>query len=76
MNQNTSFADVFKARMEKLEKDAKAVGLNLTSICKKADISRATPDRWKRTTPKTIEIVDKMEQVVAERHAELFGAKK
>jgi hypothetical protein len=37
----------------------------MTSICKDAGISRATPDRWKRGTPRTIEIVDQMEQIVA-----------
>ena len=64
------FDDVFKKRIEKIEVDAKAVGLNFTSICQKAGISRATPDRWKRSTPKTIAIVSQMEQIVASHKAE------
>lgn len=63
------FDDVFKKRIAKLEADAKAVGLNFTSICKQAGFSRATPDRWKRGVPKTIQIVCEMERIVAERAA-------
>jgi hypothetical protein len=60
-----TFEAVFRQRVAKIEADARAVGLNMTSICKDAGISRATPDRWKRGTPRTIEIVDQMEQIVA-----------
>lgn len=67
----TSFGDMFKARIDKIEADAKTVGLNFTSICKEAGISRATPDRWKRQIPKTIEIVDRMETIVNKRKAEI-----
>lgn len=65
----TSFEDVFRKRIESIEADARAVGLNFTSICKEAGISRATPDRWKRSTPKTIEIVQRMESIVAAHRA-------
>lgn len=65
-----SFEDVFRKRIEKIEADARTVGLNFTSICKEAGISRATPDRWKRSTPKTIEIVQRMENIVASHRAE------
>ena len=65
------FRDVFRQRIEKIETDARAVGLNLTSVCKEAGISRATPDRWKRSTPKTVEIVQKMEEIVARHRAGL-----
>ena len=60
-----TFAQVFKERMESLEEDAKSVGINLTTICEEANISRATPDRWRRRIPKTIMLVDEMEAVVA-----------
>lgn len=59
------FADIFKGRLSKIEADAKEVGLNFTSICKEAGISRATPDRWKRSTPKTVKLIDKMEAIIA-----------
>lgn len=60
-----TFEAVFRSRVAKIEADARAVGLNFTTICKEAGISRATPDRWKRGTPRTIEIVDQMEKIVA-----------
>ena len=66
-----TFDDVFKERIKKIEADAREVGLNFTSICKKAGISRATPDRWQRDIPKTIKIVAKMEEIVAEHKASL-----
>lgn len=65
----TTFTDAFKQRIEKIETRAKAVGLNFTSICKEAGVSRATPDRWKKSTPKTIEIVSRMEEIVATAEA-------
>ena len=67
----TTFTDAFRERIEKIETEAKACNLNFTSICKEAGISRATPDRWKRSTPKTISIVTRMEEIVA-RHKAAF----
>lgn len=66
---SATFTDEFKNRIEVIESDARAVGLNFTSICKEAGISRATPDRWKRKTPKTVEIVTQMEAIVARQKA-------
>lgn len=71
MTTPNKFDDEFKRRIASIEADAKTVGLNFTSICKEAGISRATPDRWKRETPKTVQIVAKMEAIVAKRKAEL-----
>jgi hypothetical protein len=68
--QQPTFEDVFRSRVAKIEADARAVGLNFTSICKEAGISRATPDRWKRATPNTISIVTRMEEIVARKRAE------
>ena len=71
------FEKVFRARLKAIEEDARKVGINMTVVCAEAGISRATPDRWNRDVPKTIEIVDAMEQIV-EKHrlkriAELGG---
>ena len=66
-----NFTDTFKKRIAEIEAEAHAVGLNFTSICKEAGISRATPDRWKRETPKTIRIITLMEEAIAKRKAEL-----
>jgi hypothetical protein len=59
------FGDVFRARINKIDRDAQAAGINMTVVCKEAGISRATPDRWRRDLPKTIKIIDTMEKVVA-----------
>ena len=66
-----NFTEVFKQRFAALEKEAREVGLNLTVICKRAGISRATPDRWKREIPKTIEILGEMERILAEHKSSL-----
>lgn len=58
------FTDVFRDRLEKIEKDAVAVGLDFTKICRETGVSRSTPDRWKRKVPKTISLVTKMERLV------------
>lgn len=71
-----NFDDVFLLRIAQIEADAKAVGLNFTSICKDAGISRATPDRWKRSTPKTIKIITMMEEQIAKKREEIAAATK
>lgn len=71
-----TFGEVFRDRIDKIVQDAEASGINLTVVCKGAGISRATPDRWRRKLPKTIETVDKMERVVAERNATTAAANK
>lgn len=69
MPNNPTFEAAFKQRLAAIESDAKALGLNWTSICKEAGLSRATPDRWKKKTPKTIEVVTQMEAIVARHKA-------
>jgi len=64
------FDELFKQRVAELEARAKAVGLNFTSICNQANISRATPDRWRKETPKTVRLLAQMEMIVAEKEAE------
>jgi hypothetical protein len=59
-----TYTDEFRDRVKKIEADAHELGLNFTVICSKAGISRATPDRWKKRTPKTIALVSKMEAIV------------
>ena len=59
----------FYAELDQLEKDAAAVGMTITSICKATGISRATPDRWRRETPTTVMLLQKMQQVVRDEEA-------
>lgn len=70
-----TYEDEFRERIKKIETDANAVGINFTTICREAGISRATPDRWKRNTPKTVLIVTTMEAIVAKHRAEREAAK-
>ena len=60
-----SFSAVFRKRVDDIERRALHAGTSLTAICKGIGISRATPDRWRREIPRTIEIVDEMERFVA-----------
>lgn len=60
-----SFEQEFAERLTAIENRAHKVGMNMTAICREAGISRATPERWKKTAPKTVELVSKMEQIVS-----------
>lgn len=75
MTKQNNFDDEFKKRIADLETRAHKAGLNFTSICREAKISRATPDRWKRETPKTIQIVARMESIVAKREEALASVR-
>lgn len=66
MNTQNDFTQVFRDRLDQLEKDALAVGLDFTKICRATGVSRSTPDRWKRKVPKTVALIAEMERVVAE----------
>ena len=65
------FGRVFDERLKAIEAEAKACGLDWTKICREAGVSRATPDRWKKTHPKTIDLVENLEKVVAKHKASL-----
>lgn len=75
MTTQKTFTQSFEERIKALEAEAKEIGLNFTSICKEAGISRATPDRWKRSTPKTVKTVSTMEAIVARKKAEIENAR-
>lgn len=64
-----SFVNVFHGTIDALETDAKSVGLTLTSICRDLGVSRATPDRWRKKVPKTIELMTAMQKVVDDKRA-------
>lgn len=55
----------FSDRLKNIQQRGKAVGLNLTDICRRVGCSRATPDRWKAKPPQTLVLIDKMEAAVA-----------
>lgn len=59
-----NFVDQFNSALDQLADEAKANGLTLTSICRQTGVSRATPDRWRKTTPKTILLLGEMQGIV------------
>lgn len=61
-----SFQKMFQDRLDNIEERGRARGLTLTHICRYAGVARATPDRWRKNTPLSVELIDKMEAVVAE----------
>jgi hypothetical protein len=60
-----NFVQTFHGAIDQLEADAKKEGLTLTSICRDTGVSRATPDRWRKKIPKTIELLGQMQDIVA-----------
>ena len=60
----------FQAAVVALESDAKKVGLTITSICRETGVSRATPDRWKREAPTTVQLLAKMQALVERKKRE------
>lgn len=62
-----TFDKIFTETLDSLETEAKDNGLNFTSICRETGISRATPDRWKRKPPKTVQLVVEMQRTIERR---------
>jgi len=60
-----SFAEVFRERINEIERRALKAGTSLTATCKGVGVSRATPDRWRRKIPRTVAIIDEMEAWVS-----------
>jgi hypothetical protein len=58
------FDQVFYEYLDNLEHRAHAVGMTLTDLCRDSGVSRATPDRWRKSLPKTIQNVCDLEAIV------------
>lgn len=71
-----TFAEELHTRLANLEARAKAVGSNITQVCKKTGIARATYERWVQRAPQSVSKVDELEEEVArlERAAEVKAA--
>lgn len=59
-----AFDKAFRDALNKIEEDAKAIGANMTVVCKLAGVGRASPVRWRNDVPKTIQLLDRMAAVV------------
>ncbi len=62
---DTTFEGEFKRRINDIKQRAKAAGTSMTALCQETGIARATPDRWVLRTPKTIRLMDELEQALA-----------
>jgi len=59
-----SFEQQFRQRLDEIIDRGEKIGFTLSHICRETGISRATPDRWRKCLPKTIELVDQMDAAV------------
>lgn len=59
-----TFAQELHSRLANLETRAKAVGSNITQVCKKTGIARATYERWVQRAPQSVSKVDELEEEV------------
>ncbi|NCE85273.1 hypothetical protein [Pseudomonas sp. Q1] len=59
-----NFQEVFYRYLDDMERRAHAVGLTLTDLCRESKVARATPDRWRKSLPKTIQNVCDLEAIV------------
>lgn len=66
----TTFAAEMQARLSAIEARAKAAGTNMTQVCRRSGVARATVDRWLERVPQTVTKVDELEQAVAELERE------
>lgn len=58
------FVDQWHKDLAELEARAKEAGSNMTDVCRKAGISRATPQRWQDNPPQTVMLLDHMDAVI------------
>lgn len=65
MSTNTFEAE-FQRRVDDIKTRALAAGTSITALCQATGIARATPDRWAKRTPKTVELVDVLEKALVE----------
>lgn len=60
----------FQEQLGNIIKRGKELGLTVTDICRDSQVARATPERWRKRTPNSVLLLDKMEAVVAAAEAE------
>jgi hypothetical protein len=70
----STFAAELQSRLQSIEARAKATGSNLTQICKKTGIARATVERWRYRAPQSVSKVDELEAEVVRLEAEKAAA--
>lgn len=63
------FSEAYHARIEDVIERGREVGISPTRLCKEAKIARATIDRIRENVPLSIQIVDRLEEVVIKAEA-------
>ncbi len=53
-----TFSEDFDLRIKDIRKRADACGISIAELCRRAGVSRSTPDRWFERIPKSIVVVD------------------
>lgn len=69
-----TFTEVFQDRIRNIRERAAAAGTSITTLCESTNVARATPDRWLKKAPKTIQLVDELEKALADVEAQLASA--
>lgn len=69
-----TFSENFRSALADIEARAAAVGENWTTLCRRAGISRTTPDRWKKSDPATVRAVSKVQEILTAIESEKQGA--
>ena len=64
-----TLSDDFRSAIADIETRAAALGENWTTLCRRAGISRSTPDRWKSKDPATIRAVTNIQNILSELEA-------
>ena len=70
-----NFSEFFLAEIDRLEGSARMAGETLTSLCRRAGVSRETPERWRRKLPSTIERMERLNAALTNIIAEKKTAK-
>lgn len=65
----TTFTEEMQKRLKDIEARAKAVGSNMTQVCKSTGIARATFERWGDRAPQSVSKVDELDAEVARLEA-------
>jgi transposase-like protein len=65
-----TFIDEFNDAITSISARAQKIGSSITEVCRRASVSRASPDRWRKKPPHTVDLVAKMQKTVAEMEKE------
>lgn len=60
----------FTERMRDIAARASRLGISISELCRRTDTARATPDRWMRRPPKSIETMAAFERELDKAEAE------